>query len=141
LLFASLGGVGNHPSNPLQHQKNTRRVSWDGRLEGDGEGRRRNKKESYICFPPKINRCCTGGIPSFSSTFSLICDTFTFYQPHLFFSTLLFLPFLALFSLREPAKTLEREMAYPIIRLNIELDFLACEGSDSISYQFSSFPP
>ena len=31
--------------------------------------------ESYICFPPKIKRCCTGGMPSFSSTFSLICET------------------------------------------------------------------
>lgn len=30
---------------------------------------------TYICFPPKIRRCCTGGMPSFSSTFSLIAET------------------------------------------------------------------
>lgn len=26
---------------------------------------------THIAFPPKINRCCTGGIPAFSSTLSL----------------------------------------------------------------------
>lgn len=29
------------------------------------------------CFPPKMSLCCTGGIPSFSSTRSLIRDTWT----------------------------------------------------------------
>lgn len=28
-----------------------------------------------ICFPPKINLCCAGGMPSFSSTLSLIRAT------------------------------------------------------------------
>jgi hypothetical protein len=34
-----------------------------------------SKLDTYICFPPKINRCWTGGIPSFSSTRSFIRDT------------------------------------------------------------------
>jgi len=41
------------------------------------------KRRTYICFPPKINLCCTGGIPSFSSTFSLICDTCVSHRQHL----------------------------------------------------------
>ena len=35
----------------------------------------RQRDDTYICFPPKIRRCCTGGMPSFSSTRSLILDT------------------------------------------------------------------
>ena len=30
---------------------------------------------AYICLPPKISRCCTGGMPSFSSTRSFIRET------------------------------------------------------------------
>lgn len=39
---------------------------------------------TYICFPPKMRRCCTGGMPSFSSTRSFIletCSSRPFYQP------------------------------------------------------------
>lgn len=32
---------------------------------------------SYICLPPWMSRCWTGGMPSFSSTFSLICETYS----------------------------------------------------------------
>lgn len=31
--------------------------------------------QAYICFPLNINLCCAGGIPSFSSTLSLIRST------------------------------------------------------------------
>jgi hypothetical protein len=47
------------------------------------------KRRTYICFPPKINLCCTGGIPSFSSTFSLICDTCISHRQHLSLSAAL----------------------------------------------------
>ncbi len=30
------------------------------------------QREDYICLPPKMSLCCGGGIPSFSSTLSLI---------------------------------------------------------------------
>jgi len=46
--------------------------------------RENGKGRTYICFPPKINLCCTGGIPSFSSTFSLICDTYISHHQHHF---------------------------------------------------------
>lgn len=31
--------------------------------------------DTYICFPENIRRCCCGGMPSFSSTLSLILST------------------------------------------------------------------
>jgi len=30
---------------------------------------------TYICLPPKMRRCCAGGMPSFSSTRSLMRET------------------------------------------------------------------
>ena len=36
-----------------------------------------SREGTHICLPPWMRRCCTGGMPSFSSTFSLICETCT----------------------------------------------------------------
>lgn len=41
-------------------------------VASEAEGRVGN---THICFPPKISRCCTGGMPSFSSTRSFMRET------------------------------------------------------------------
>lgn len=43
-------------------------------VRGEGKG-----GDMYICFPPKMSRCWTGGMPSFSSTRSFIRDTWGFW--------------------------------------------------------------
>ena len=54
--------------------------TYSGGRQGEDEGRRVyagwEEGVAYICFPPKMRRCWTGGMPSFSSTRSLIRDTF-----------------------------------------------------------------
>jgi hypothetical protein len=78
--------------------------------------------ETYICFPPKIKRCCTGGMPSFSSTFSLICATFVVESCQ-----------------QAVAARFRYEGIYPIVWLNVEFDLLSRQSSDSVeavsSYQ------
>lgn len=79
------------------------------KLYGGAEGGVIRKGPAYICFPPKIRRCCTGGIPSFSSTFSLICETCKCQQ--------------------SPRRADEQQMeAYLVIVLDVEFDLFARQG-------------
>lgn len=113
---------------------------------------------TYICFPPKINLCCTGGIPSFSSTFSLICETC---YKYIFISTwpLPIDSVICVFwygkrQIGEEDEAEERMLSwgvvrgigggvdrwvdclrmYLVIRLDIKLDFFAGEGTNSTKY-------
>jgi hypothetical protein len=83
---------------------------------------------TYICLPPKIKRCCAGGIPSFSSTRSLMRETCGWR-----FVSQIVLVFLGRVychgSLRE--SSVSRAVSYFVVRLNIELNLLAGQGAHS----------
>jgi hypothetical protein len=83
---------------------------------------------TYICLPPKIKRCCAGGMPSFSSTRSLMRETCGWR-----FVSQIVLVFLGRVhgqeSLRE--SSVSRAVSYFVVRLNIELNLLAGQGAHS----------
>lgn len=60
-------------SAPITHFSFYHRQAKQARMNERRGGRRTN-----ICFPPNINLCCTGGMPSFSSTRSFMRDTYFF---------------------------------------------------------------
>lgn len=69
----------------------------------------------YICLPPWMRRCCTGGMPSFSSTFSLIWETCTQYD------------LVAVSGGRNSGRW--RVYVYLVVRLDIEFNLLAGQRS------------
>ena len=56
---------GIYPAPPLQR----------GAAAVRARDREKEIEGTHICLPPKINRCCTGGMPSFSSTRSFMRET------------------------------------------------------------------
>jgi len=100
--FRADSGVGQKPE-----QTQTRRTRT-------GTEKAMIDRAAYICFPPKIKRCCTGGIPSFSSTFSLIWATCLDSES----------------ASRDDVS--KGGTACLVLRLYIQLDLLPCERSDSM---------
>lgn len=79
----------------------------------ESEWHRQTFFATHICLPPKIRRCCTGGMPSFSSTRSFMRDT----CPSR--------------SVRVVSHSFSTRNSYRVVWLDVELNLLAGERADS----------
>lgn len=87
----------------------------------------RERFHTYICLPPKMRRCCAGGMPSFSSTRSLMRETcgWRFVSQCPVFLKRVDRPGLVCRSRGSDA------IAYFVVGLNVKLDLLAGQGAHS----------
>jgi hypothetical protein len=87
-----------------------------------------DRLRTYICLPPKIRRCCAGGMPSFSSTRSLMRETCGWR----FVSQSVLVVWGRVYCRGSQRESfVSRAVSYFVIGLNVELNLLAGQGAHS----------